>query len=231
MLVDLPGYGLSSKPDRAYSLFAQADVVGDVAGQLGLDEVDLLTHDMGDSVGGELLARALDGSLGFSVRRRVLTNGSIYLELARLTAGQQLLRRLPDERMAEDAAVDVDALIEALLDTMAPAGTPGSDPDADHVRAAAQLIVRDGGNRLLARLIRYLEDRTRFEDRFTGAIEEHRSTLTIVWGDLDPIVVWAMTDRLVERRPDAARVRLQGVGHYPMVEAPARFADAVLSGL
>ena len=29
----------------------------------GSTEVDLLTHDMGDSVGGELLARSVDGTL------------------------------------------------------------------------------------------------------------------------------------------------------------------------
>jgi pimeloyl-ACP methyl ester carboxylesterase len=65
VLLDLPGYGLSAKPDRAYSLYGQADVVEAVVAELGIDEVDLLTHDMGDSVGGELLARSIDGTLGF----------------------------------------------------------------------------------------------------------------------------------------------------------------------
>src|SRR5215203_5859649 len=47
VLLDLPGYGLSAKPDRPYSLFAQADVVEAVATATGLTggEVDLLTHD------------------------------------------------------------------------------------------------------------------------------------------------------------------------------------------
>jgi pimeloyl-ACP methyl ester carboxylesterase len=99
------------------------------------------------------------------------------------------------------------------------------------VAAAAELIVRGGGNRLLPRTIRYIEDRRRHEDRFTGAIERHPAPLTVVWGDLDPIAVYAMTDQLLERRPDAARTRLEGVGHYPMVEAPAAFAAAALAGL
>jgi pimeloyl-ACP methyl ester carboxylesterase len=231
VLLDMPGYGLSSKIDRRYSLFDQADRVESVAAALGLTEVDLLTHDMGDSVGGELLARGLDGTLGFAVRRRVLTNGSIYIDLAQLTAGQLFLLALPDELMKEEAGSGAEGLARALLETMAPAGTPASRPDADHVRAAADLIVRDRGARLLSRTIRYIEDRRRQEDRFTGAIERHPSPLAIVWGDLDPIAVWAMTDRLLERRPDATRARLEGVGHYPMVEAPAAFAAAVIDGL
>jgi pimeloyl-ACP methyl ester carboxylesterase len=40
-----------------------------------------------------------------------------------------------------------------------------------------------------------------------------------------------MVDTLVAARPDAAVTRLEGVGHYPMVEAPTRFLDAVLPGL
>lgn len=231
VLLDMPGYGLSTKIDRHYSLFDQADRVESIAAALGLTEVDLLTHDMGDSVGGELLARGLDGSLGFTVRRRVLTNGSIYIALAQLTAGQQFLLAMPDEMMLAETSSDADGLTRALFETMAPSGSSMSHPDPDHVRAAAELIVRDSGARLLSRTIRYIEDRRRQEDRFTGAIERHPSPLTIVWGDLDPIAVWPMTDLLLERRPDARRVRLDGVGHYPMVEAPAVFAAAVLDGL
>ena len=231
VLLDLPGYGLSAKPDRAYSLYGQADVVEAVVAELGIDEVDLLTHDMGDSVGGELLARGLDGTLGFAVRRRVLSNGSIYLDMAHLTAGQQLLSSLPDEKLPEGVGADVDGLVRALVDTMAPEGSPASAPDPEHVRAEAELIALEDGNRLLPRIIRYLDERRRFEQRFTGAIERHPAPLTIVWGDLDPIAIWEMTDQLVERRPDAARTRLEGVGHYPMVEAPEAFAAAVLAGL
>jgi pimeloyl-ACP methyl ester carboxylesterase len=42
-----------------------------------------------------------------------------------------------------------------------------------------------------------------------------------------------MTDELLRKRVglDTPRTRLEGVGHYPMVEAPAAFASAVLEGL
>jgi pimeloyl-ACP methyl ester carboxylesterase len=231
VLLDYPGFGLSTKPDRAYSLFGYADAVEAVVASLGLDEVDLLTHDIGDSVGGELLARSIDGTLGFGVRRRVLTNGSIYMHLVQLSEGQQLLESLPDEAIAEDAAPDVDAVERALLGTLAPPGGAASRPDPMHVRAAAVLVVHEGGNRLLARTIRYIAERREHESRWTGAIEQHPAPLAIVWGDVDPIAVYAMTDELLGKRPDATRTRLEGVGHYPMVEAPAAFSAAVLEAL
>lgn len=230
VLLDLPGYGLSEKPDRAYSLFAQADAVEAVAAHAGLagGEVDLLTHDMGDSVGGELLARSAEGALGFGVRRRVVTNGSIYLDLAQLTPGQQALRQMPDELLPEGAGPDAAALTEVLLTLCGPA-TRGDDVRA-RLRAGADLVERAGGGRLMARLIRYIDERARHEARWTGAIETHPSPLAVVWGRHDPIAVDAMVDRLAARRPDAAVTRLDA-GHWPMAEDPGAFTAAVLAAL
>jgi pimeloyl-ACP methyl ester carboxylesterase len=224
VIPDFLGFGLSAKPDHRYGIRGAADTIEGVAAALGLTEVDLLSHDMGDSVAGELLARDLDGELGFGVRRRVLTNGSIYLELAQLTTGQQLLLSLPDEAVQIS---DEERYTESLAATCAPEHRP---PDAD-LAAQWQLLTHDGGDHLLARTIRYIEDRRAEERRYTGAIETHPSPLGIVWGELDPIAVHAMTDRLLEARPDATRTTLTGVGHYPMVETPDRFATAVLASL
>lgn len=224
VLFDQLGFGLSDKPDRRYGIDLQADTTQAVADALGLDTVDLLTHDMGDSVGGELLARDLGGSLGFTVRRRVLTNGSIYLDLALLTVGQQLLLSLPDATMDP---IERDGYLDSLARTMAdPENAPEEELDPQW-----DLLRRGDGNRLLARTIRYLEDRRANERRYTGAIESHPSPLAVVWGAEDPIAVLEMTTRLVGVRPDAALTVLDGVGHYPMVEDPARFAAAVLAHL
>lgn len=227
VVTDAPGFGLSDKPDRRYGIRLAADGAEAVIRHLGLGEIDLLTHDMGDTVGGELLARALDGDLALGVRRRVVANGSIYLDLAQLTDGQHLLLSLPD---AAEPAVGADggaSFRRGVHATFAP-GAPDEDPVLDAVTA---LAARAGGLALLPRTIRYIEDRRAEEARFTGAIERHPSPVALVWGDRDPVAVHAMTDRFLDRRPDAVRTTLDGVGHYPMVEAPDRFAEAVLAHL
>jgi len=232
LLLDMLGYGLSAKPDRAYTLALQADLAAAFAEELGVGELDLLTHDMGDTVGGELLARRAEGAWPVDVRRRVVTNGSIYIGQARLTEGQLLLLSLPDELLPEDAPLDAASLTRSLRDTFSPA-TPAV-PDGwneDPVPPAAALIVRGGGQRVLPRLIRYIEERRANERRFTGAIEADPSPLHVVWGMDDPIAVPSMVDTLLAARPDASCRRLDDVGHYPMVEAPMRFLDAVLPGL
>lgn len=226
-LVDLLGYGLSAKPDIAYSIDVLADVVAAYAEAIGLTETALLTHDLGDTVGGELLARQLEGRWPVDVTRRVLTNGSIYIDMARLSVGQQLLLSLPDERLGADAPVTEDGVAAGVVATFAePSRVAGAD-----VAALAELVAAGGGLRLLPRLIRYIEERRRRESRYTGAIERHPSPVAIVWGTEDPIAVAPMASRLHAVRPDARLTWLEGVGHYPMLEDPERFADAVLDGL
>ena len=221
-LLDMLGYGLSDKPDLAYTLSLQADIVGAFTSEVGISTFALLTHDMGDTVGGELLARQMDGSWPVEVTRRVVTNGSIYIEMAQLSTGQQLLLSLPDAPLI-DELIDGPAVQAGVAATF----SPQSAITDDELEALGRLVTHKDGHLMLPRLIRYIEERRRAEDRYTGAIETHPSPLGIVWGLDDPIAVAAMVDRLHAARPDARVSLLDDVGHYPMVESPERFVAAV----
>lgn len=225
VLMDLPGFGLSVKPDTRYSIRLYADAVEAVTTAAGLTRVAMVTHDMGDTVGGELLARDLEGVLSFAVTERVLTNGSIYIEMAQLTGGQQFLLACADEMLPAESGGDGSAFRSSL----AAICSPDHQPSDDDLAALWAFMTHNGGNRLLARTIRYIEDRRAEEARFTGAIETHPSPLGIVWGALDPVAVYPMTDKLLAARPDARRVTLDDVGHFPMLEDPTRTANAIVS--
>ncbi|HVB91206.1 MAG TPA: alpha/beta hydrolase [Acidimicrobiales bacterium] len=232
LLIDLLGYGLSDKPDQPYTMALQADLAAAFVAELGLASIALLTHDMGDTVGGELLARRRDGTWPVTVTRRVITNGSIYIAQAHLTDGQLLLLSLPDEKLSPDMPIDAGSLTRSLRDTFSPAASlPPVGSRDDPLPPTVEQILHADGHLMLARLIRYVEERRRSERRFTGAIESDPSPLHVVWGRDDPIAVPSMVDTLVAARPDASVALLDGVGHYPMVEAPGRFLQAVLPGL
>jgi len=222
VLFDMLGYGLSAKPDIPYRLVDQADLAQALVSELGIDRLGLLTHDIGDTVGGELLARQLEGSWPVEVTDRIVTNGTLYMDLVQLSAGQLLLESLPDERL-ESGVLTRDAVVGGLAATWSPTHTV---PDAE-LAAAWELISAEGGECLLPRHARYIGERRRNESRFTPPVVQHPSPLTVVWGTDDPIAVPAMAGRLSSARPDARTVLLDGVGHYPMVEAPGRFVAAV----
>jgi len=220
---DMLGYGLSDKPDLAYTMGLQADIAMAFLSALGVDRLGMLTHDVGDTVGGELLARHLEGAWTAEIADRTLANGSIYVGLAQLSAGQRALLDLPDRRLPDEAPLGRDAVMAGVAATFSPATVV----DPEELEAQWAMIAHDDGHLLLPRLIRYIEERRRSESRFTGAIERHPSPLAVVWGVDDPIAVPAMVERLSGARPDCSVTLLHGVGHYPMVEAPDRFVEAL----
>lgn len=223
LCIDVPGFGFSDKPDRPYSVFGHVDVIEAVLEHCGVNSFDLITHDMGDSIGGELLARDNQER----VRRRVVTNGSIYMDIARMTDEQKLLLALSDQALPPELTPDVDAVERSLIATYAPAGAA----ERYIGNASARCVILGNGGAMLPRVIRYTEERYEHERRWTGAIESHPAPLSVVWGWDDPIAVNEMAERLCAARPDAVLTRLDGVGHYPMLEAPRAVATAVLEAL
>ena len=226
------GYGLSAKPDRAYTISLQADVAAAFVAELGVRELDLLTHDMGDTVGGELLARRAEGGWPVEVRRRVVTNGSIYIEQAHLTDGQLLLLGLPDELLPEGLPLDAASLSRSLRDTFSPATptVPTGWAD-DPVPAAAAMIVRHDGQRSLAAPDPLHRGAPRQRAALHGGHRGRPGAAARCLGARRPDRRAVHGGHAGSPRPDATVERLEGTGHYPMIEAPRRFLDAVLPGL
>jgi pimeloyl-ACP methyl ester carboxylesterase len=221
------GYGLSAKPDMAYTIDLQADVVEAFVAELGISRLALLTHDLGDTIGGELLARNAEGRFAVEIVHRVVTNGSIYIEMAHLSDGQKFLLSLPDERLSESVDLGAATINAGLTATF----SPHSSVNDAELAAAWELLSRNGGHLLLPRTIRYIEERRRHQDCYTGAIETHPSPLSVIWGTDDPIAVADMATRLHKVRPDSQLLWLNEVGHYPMLEAPDAFSRAVDASL
>lgn len=222
---DFVGFGLSDKPDQRYSIFEQADIAEAVAAECGIDRCVLVSHDMGDTVAAELLLRQTEGDLPFTIERSILTNGSIFIDMAQLSAGQQLLLSLPDERLPEP--LELNGMRPGLLETF-PKDTPPPDGEVD---AMIALIKHNGGDQLLGRTIRYIEERRANQDRFTRGLVSFDGPMTALWGELDPIAVVAMTDRLKEIRPATEVVRWPDVAHWPSLEVPERVATEIVARL
>lgn len=219
LLLDLLGYGFSAKPRSAsYSLFEQADLVEAVLAGAGIAECSLVGHDMGTTVVAELLARHNSGELGFSISGVVLLNGSIFIDLAQLTRGQRL------GLMARGRAMPVSFPEAFVRRNLRESVAPGTNLGEEELDDLVDLIRLEGGDRLLTRQINYVRERRQHQPRWTAALVDFPGRLSAVWGVLDPIAVPAMPAHLAELRPGTDVVLLDGVGHWPSIEAPERVA-------
>ncbi len=220
LLMDFPGFGMSARPkDYTYSLIEQADRVLAMLARRGIDRVHLIAHDMGASVACELLARRARGELPVSIESLLLTNGSIYIELARLTLSQKILRSPMAALYAKMARWplfrwQIGRLFKAPV-------------DESELKAMWQLMTRERGLQALTRAIVYIDERYRHYRRWTEPLARFDRPTTIVWGRGDPVAVAAIGERLAATMPTTSAVWLDDCGHFPMLEAPTAFATAV----
>ena len=220
---DMLGFGFSAKPrDYAYSIHDQATLHEELLAALGIGRVHVLAHDYGDTVAQELLARhderRATGEPAPAIRSLCFLNGGLFPETHRPRLVQRLLigplgplvARLVNERGFARS-------FRAIFG-------PETQPSAADLEDFWILVATGGGARIAHKLIRYMEERRRFRGRWVGALQRTTVPLRVIDGAADPVSGRHMTERYRELVPHPDVVVLEGIGHYPQVEAP----DAVL---
>ncbi len=155
-----------------------------------------------------------------------LCNGTVHLELAKLTVSQRLLR---DPRIGPVfAALATRGFFARKMRALFADPSKLSDEAVDMMW---QSLEHGGGRRRLPAISRYLEERIRFRSRWVGALLELDLPTHILWGRAEPIAVPATAERHHREITGATLTWLEGVGHYPQVEAPERWCEALLAWL
>jgi pimeloyl-ACP methyl ester carboxylesterase len=226
---DFPGYGLSDKPEAySYSLFEQTDATEGLARALGIEQAHVVSHDVGQTVHAELLAREAEGRLGFRVLSSTVLNGSTLMHLATVTQFQKLLgsnETLP-QAIAVTASMSVN-YVDALKALMK---RPQALSDEDAV-VMEELLRYQDGNRRIPALAGYMRERLIHKERWLGAFKSAKGPLQIVWADGDPVANVEMGRALSKELPDAPYTELSGLGHFLLMEDPPTIAKQVLDFL
>jgi pimeloyl-ACP methyl ester carboxylesterase len=219
---DFLGFGLSEKPrDHSYTLHWQADMVEELVTRTGQGPVFLVAHDMGTSVANELMARDLEGSVGFEIAGALLLNGSMVQGAASPTIGQRILRSAVGPLFSR---LSSERFFRQQFGSIFSPGHPLTDEEAEDQWA---LVCAGGGRTLAHKTIRYMEERFRHADRWLGAIRDWPKPVSLAWGMLDPVATEAVLNALLELRPAAKVTRFEDLGHYPQIEDPERIADVL----
>ena len=227
---DLLGFGCSEKPPRhRYTIMEQADLVEALLSERSLERAHLLAHDYGDTVAQELLARDLErrseGTEGLRWTSVALLNGGLFPETHRPALVQRLLvlpmvgpvvaRAFTRQKLREN----FDRIFGVRKAT------------DDEIDAYWMLIEREHGREAVPGLIRYMPERKKHRARWVGALQGAAAAgvkLLLINGADDPISGSHMAERYRELVPEPDVVSLDGVGHYPQLEAPGRVLEAYL---
>lgn len=210
---DMLGFGFSAKPrGHRYSLLEQADIQHALLQHLGVEQYHMLAHDYGDSVAQELLAR--DEAGDSRLQSLCFLNGGLFPETHHPVLLQKLLMSpigfLIGQRISRDR-------MKATLGRVFGADTQPSEEELDAFWA---MIEANDGPAVMHRLIRYMAERPVHRDRWVQAMQTTAVPLRVIDGAADPISGAHMVKRYSELIANPDTVLLQGIGHYPQVEAP-----------
>lgn len=217
---DFYGFGFSDKPaEHTYSLFEQAEIAEQLMAHLGVSDLYVVAHDMGDSVALELLRR---GNL--QVSKLILTNGSVLLKYYQPVITQRLLLNRLTGPMLSRLNIGRRQIFDRQFGSVF-----AKKPTSAELDDFFYCVSYNDGYSIQYRLIQYLRERMENELIWLEALEAHRAPLTVIWGQLDPVSVPQIAEEVLNRRPDATYVPLHEIGHYLQWEAPQMVASAIRS--
>ncbi len=228
---DMIGFGVSDKPKKGtykdnYSLMTQADMYEAIAKEQGLTDVILVAHDMGQTVGAELMARHDEGKLSFKIKHAVIVNGSTLVDLVELTPLQVELLKKPDQALTKH--LNFKEFGDGMRDTF----SKDHAASQETIDCMTSQVFANDGDLVIAQILRYLDERREFYDRWVGTLTGfHSAPMSLYWGLQDPVAMEAMADRIKAWRPVTDLHKWPDVGHWPSIEVPDRVAKAILDRL
>jgi pimeloyl-ACP methyl ester carboxylesterase len=217
--LDMIGFGYSDKPRNfPYSIQKQADLVQDLLKSKGICECHILAHDYGDTVAQELMARYIDGDC-FEIKKVCLLNGGIFPESHHPLLIQKLLMS------------PIGFILSRMLNERKFANSFGRIFGANtqlteqELSEYWKLVSHKKGHRIAHLIIRYMRERVVNRERWVWALQNFPNKLGLINGPVDPISGQVMVDRYVEVITTENIWLLDGIGHYPQVEAPERLLE------
>ncbi|MFC8987692.1 alpha/beta fold hydrolase [Streptomyces sp. NPDC057115] len=209
---DLLGYGRSERPaDRDTSVAAQTELLEHLLDTLGLEQVNIVAHDIGGAIGLRFAIARPE-----RVRRLMIMDAVSYDSWPSPT-----WQKIIDEQLDEAAAMsqdDFDALLTRQL-TMAVA-------DPSRMTGEVLRAYLEPHRSPLGRASFFEHQVRHYDSRYTQEISDRFDRLTmpvrIVWGEEDQWQPLHYAKRLSGDIPGAQLVVVPGAGHFLMEDDPDR---------
>jgi pimeloyl-ACP methyl ester carboxylesterase len=221
ILFDMIGYGLSDKPieNYSYSLLEQAETTFAVWKHFGVTGGHMLSHDMGDSVATEIVARHENGLmpswLVYGLQSATFTNGSMVLGMAKLRITQKLLLSKYGKIVGKRSSFKV---FQQQVKS-----AHGNDTLSDEaVEMLWENNILQAGNEKAYLTIQYLNDRKKFEQtRWLPALGQTKLPIHLCWGNADAVARVEMAHYLKQHVcKNATLTIMDGVGHFCQLGSP-----------
>jgi pimeloyl-ACP methyl ester carboxylesterase len=226
---DMIGMGFSDKPVAyGYSVHDHADMHEALLAHLKIDRAHILAHDLGDSVGQELLARNQFGDQAYGklhIESITWLNGGLFNEAYTPRLLQKAMSQSPLGEII--GSLQGSPFSRRLADpTIREMFGVNTKPSAAMMDKFHEILDYNDGKRVMHKVGRFINDRYTFRNRWVRAMRETTIPMRLIDGPSDPNSGAHMAKRYREVIPNPDVVMLaDDIAHWPQIEAP----DAVLA--
>uniref|UniRef100_A0A4W3IUP7 Mesoderm specific transcript n=1 Tax=Callorhinchus milii TaxID=7868 RepID=A0A4W3IUP7_CALMI len=209
--LDFLGFGFSDKPRlHRYSIFEQADIVEGLVVKLGLaqQKINILAHDYGDTVALELLYRHKHAKPGhLMINSLCLSNGGTVFYFCQVKNSFLAFSR-----------------ISAVF------GPYTQQTDAEYWDMWTGVRVNDG-NLVMDSILQFINQRSKYRDRWVGALSSTAIPLHLIYGPLDPVNPHPEFLNLYQKLVPKSTVSVldDHISHYPQLEDSLGFQQAYIN--
>lgn len=222
---DLPGFGRSDKPDRAYTLAFFQDVMVELLDALAMDRVILAGHSLGG-----IIAHSMTITQPRRVERLILMDGCLVSNTRRPNLGM-LLFLIPGigERLYNRLRKDPEVAYRSLapfyrdLDSL-----PAAQRDFLYQRVNER-VWNDDQRRAFFSILRSLaRELPRQQRTLPERLAGMQVPTVAIWGEKDMLNPVDNARKLAQLQPDVRLVVLTDAGHNVHQEQPGAVVDAIL---
>jgi pimeloyl-ACP methyl ester carboxylesterase len=214
LMLDLAGFGKSSRPDASYTLDWHANTVAAWLQHLGLDEVDLVGHSYGGGVAQWMLLEHRD-----RVRRLVLeAAGGLGREVGvalRWASFPFFVERFGQPFMS--------------FGTTRALNAAGAGFSNEEIAALSRFNTAPGTARAFSRSVRDVINGWGQHRHFLDRASEvaNLPPMAIFWGEDDPLIPIAHGVEAAALLENVELTRFPGVGHFPHRQDPDRYVQVL----
>jgi pimeloyl-ACP methyl ester carboxylesterase len=219
IIPDMPGMGFSDKPEKhTYSFEELADVYSALLQELNITAVHFLSHDLGNSVVQELIARNKECKNPFQVKSIAFLNGGLFSDVYKPRLIQVLLSKSP-----KPIGRVLSKLMTRNMVAKATSEVFGKNtkPSAELLECFWDILNYKNGKSIAYLLGRLIFEKDKYQHRWIRAMQDTSIPMCFINGPADPNSGIHMANRYKELIPNPDIKLLSAeIGHWPQIEAP-----------
>jgi len=214
LMPDLPGHGLSGRPDASYELSWYAHLMARWLDTAGVERADVVGHSFGGGVAQRMLLECPQ-----RIRRLVLvSSGGLGREIAlslRLASIPLVVERLGQPFMGPCTRLALKATGDVI--------------SREDMARLSVMNAQRGSARAFARTVRDVIDWRGQRRTFFQRAAELRGlpAIAVFWGDRDVVIPISHAEALAKSVDGVSVTRFAGCGHYLHHEKPDELVDAL----